>query len=297
VNFGLLFDIGLCVLLLGVAFAAIAARELFASISLFIGFGLLVAIGWVRIDALNVALTGMLLLNASARIEGAAQGRLPVRLLPILLCTMIAAALGWSIAELAAPAEGLVPLVERNLPAAGVDNAVTAALINFRGWDTLLETVLLVVALIGIWSLGEDAVWRGRPGLDQTVRPDGVLATFGRFLPPLGFLFGAYLVWVGSSAPGGAFQGATVLAVMWVLMMVAGLSEPPSVGSRGFRWALASGPLLFLAMGLLGIFHGGFLFFPPNFAQEMTLLIELGLAVSVALTLGLLLMGAPRRPA
>jgi multisubunit Na+/H+ antiporter MnhB subunit len=31
---------------------------------------------------------------------------------------------------------------------------VTAVLLNFRGYDTLLEIAVLTVALVGVWALG-----------------------------------------------------------------------------------------------------------------------------------------------
>ena len=39
----------------------------------------------------------------------------------------------------------------------GVRNPVTAVLLNFRGYDTLLEMGVLLVALLGVWSLGTAA--------------------------------------------------------------------------------------------------------------------------------------------
>jgi uncharacterized MnhB-related membrane protein len=69
----LVFDIGLCLLLLGVALAAVVGRHLFGAIVFFIAYGLLVAVAWVRLESVNVALaeaaigaglTGVLLLDA-----------------------------------------------------------------------------------------------------------------------------------------------------------------------------------------------------------------------------------------
>jgi multisubunit Na+/H+ antiporter MnhB subunit len=155
--------------------------------------------------------------------------------------------------------------------------------------------MVLLVALVAVWSLTPDDLWGGRPGLRQHVRPDGVLATFGRFLPPLGLVVGVYLVWVGTSAPGGAFQAGTVLAAVWLLAMMAGLMEPPPVSGARLRWLLAVGPLLFLAVGLFGIGRGAFLRYPPEHAKALILTIEFALAASIAVTLALLVLGPPRR--
>lgn len=71
---GLLFDVVLSLLLVGLAWGALSSRALFRSVVLFIGFGLLIALAWVRLAAPDIALaeaaigaglTGALLLDAS----------------------------------------------------------------------------------------------------------------------------------------------------------------------------------------------------------------------------------------
>lgn len=75
---GWLFDGLLGLGLLGLAWRAMACADLFKAIVLFIAFGLLMALAWVRLDAPDVALaeaaigaglTGALLLAALARLE------------------------------------------------------------------------------------------------------------------------------------------------------------------------------------------------------------------------------------
>lgn len=72
-----LFDLLLVLTLLWLAWRALAAPELFKAIVLFIAFGLLLALAWVRLDAPDVALaeaaigaglTGALLLTTYARL-------------------------------------------------------------------------------------------------------------------------------------------------------------------------------------------------------------------------------------
>src|SRR4051812_50174858 len=69
-------DIGLVVLILGIGASTIAAREAFAAVIGFVVYGLLLSIAWVRLSAVDVALTeaaigggvtGMLMLGAGAR--------------------------------------------------------------------------------------------------------------------------------------------------------------------------------------------------------------------------------------
>ncbi|KPP88194.1 hydrogenase subunit MbhD domain-containing protein [Erythrobacter sp. HL-111] len=320
------FDLVLAALILATAGLAISVRDLFAAVVFFIVYGIFVALAWLRLGAIDVALTeaalgagltGVLLIGAVARLarnlverrpEGSGEGGLlaappvsraasPAARIPAMLGSAgISAVLGW--AFLAQPAdEGLRGPVAANLASSGVTNPVTAVLLNFRGWDTLLESVVLLAALTGVWALARDEDWGLRPGLRQHARAAGVLATFGRLLPPFGLLLGVYLVWVGASRPGGAFQGGTVLAAVWLLVMMAGLMAPPRVTSPRIRAVLIAGPLLFLAIGLAGALAGTFLALPPAVAKWVILLIESGLTLSIAATLALLVLGPPQSPA
>lgn len=319
------FDLVLGALVLITAGLAVNVRDLFGAVVFFIVYGIFVALAWLRLGAIDVALTeaalgagltGVLLIGAVAQLarntadprsddsESAHLTASPVpraaplaaRIPAMLASAALSGVLGWAFLA-QSPADGLRGPVADNLAASGVTNPVTAVLLNFRGWDTLLESVVLLAALVGVWALARDEDWGLRPGLRQHARAKGVLATFGRLLPPFGLLLGVYLVWVGSSYPGGAFQGGTVLAAVWLLVMMAGLMAPPRVTSLRIRWVLIAGPLLFLGIGLIGAVAGTFLGFAPAIAKWVILLIESGLTLSIAATLALLVLGPPQSPA
>lgn len=300
------FDLILCALILAVALAAIAGRQVFAAVVFFIVYGVLVAIAWLRLGAIDVALaeaaigaglTGVLLLAAVGRLArlketGPARRPIAIRAATANLAAMVAGALAWAFLVLPEPV-GLQDAVARHAPDSGADNPVTAVLLNFRAWDTLLESIVLLAALIGVWALAEDRGWGGRPGLAQRVRPGGVLAQFGRALPPVGVLVGIYLVWAGGKQPGGAFQGGTVLAAVALLALMAGLAQPPRVTSRAVRLALIAGPALFLLIGLAGLQASQFLLLPAAHAKVLILGIEAALTLSIAVTLAMLVVGPP----
>jgi multisubunit Na+/H+ antiporter MnhB subunit len=252
--------------------------------------------------AIGAGLTGVLLVGAAARLRRMRAcerepGSTPMRLATATACLGVAGLLAYGVLTLDPAGPGLVPLVATQLPQTGVGNPVTAVLLNFRAYDTLLESVVLLVALIGVWSLAEDRHWGGFAGLRQHARPTGVLATFGRILPPVGLMIGVYLVWAGSEQPGGAFQGGTVLAAVWLLVAMAGLTEAPRVASPLLRLGIVVGPALFLAIGVIGGFAGLFLGLPVEHAKNLILLIEAGLTFSIAATLALLVLGPPQRGA
>lgn len=307
----LLFDGALCLLILAVAVTSVAVRDPFTGIVFFIVYGLLVAIAWTRLEAVDVALaeaaigaglTGVLFVGAMSRMERAARAEaqrpahapFAATAVRIVLCAGATAGIAAAFLSLPDHAPNLRPLAEQNLHLTGVANPVTAVLINFRGYDTLLETVVLLIALIGVWSLAADRFWGGAPGAEQQATPQGVLAYFGRVLPPVGLLLGAYLVWTGSSAPGGAFQGGTVLAGVLLLVWMAGLGDAPRVTSAPLRLVLIAGPAVFLVIGIVGALLGSFLGLHPPMAKTLTLAIEFALAGSIAATLALLVAGPPR---
>jgi len=307
----LAFDAGLAVLVLGVAAWTITARDTFAAVVGFVAYGLLLALVWMRLAAPDVALTeaaigsgitGGLLLGASARLrrtEGPGTGETPgvaLRVAAAVLCALMAAGLAAIVFLLPGPAPTLAPQVAANMPATGLGNPVTAVLMAYRAIDTLLETVVLLLALLGIWSLAPDRVWGGFPGRRQDADPHGLLTFAAQLLVPIGILVGVYIFWVGSVAPGGEFQGATILAAMWILVMMAGLADAPPVSRRWLRILLVAGPVVFFVIGLAGFaMAGAFLAYPPSYAKLLILTIEIPVTLSIAATLALLVAGPPER--
>ena len=197
---GFALDGGLAALIAAVAAWTIIARTSFAAVVGFVAFGLLLTLVWVRLDAVDVAmteaaigsgLTGALLLGAAARLqasEAPMQAERPgavLRAVAALLSATVAAALAAAVLLLPDPAPTLAPAAAENAGATGLGNPVTNVLIAFRAMDTLLEKVVLLLALIGIWSLAPDRFWGGRPTPLRQVDPDGAL-TSARAVPASG---------------------------------------------------------------------------------------------------------------
>jgi len=199
-----LFDIGLAALVVSVAAFAIVVRDTYSAVVAFVAYGLLVSLRWVLLHAVDVALTeaaigsgltGVLLLSAAARLRGGgapepAPPSVRVRALAAACGVAVTAGLVGAVLSFPDPAPTLAAPATEALPATGLGNPVTAVLIAYRATDTLLEKVVLVLALLGVWSLAGDAVWGGRPGAKQRADPDGILAYFARRLVPVGLLVG-----------------------------------------------------------------------------------------------------------
>ena len=308
---GLVFDGVLVVVVLAVAIWIIAARQAFAAVVGFVAYGLLLSFVWVRLSAGDVALTeaavgggatGVLLLGAAARLRATeaptatAQPGIGLHIAAGVLCAAVAAALATVVLLLPDPPPTLAPDAMAQLPSTGLGNPVTAVLLSYRAFDTLLEKVVLLLAVLGVWSLAPDRLWGGRPGPRHRTDPDGVLTFLGQLLPPVGIVIGIHLLWVGAVDPGGAFQAGAILAAMWVLAMRAGLVDVPPIGRRWLRLSLVAGPVLFLAVGFAGFGWGGsFLAYPAGYAKPLIIAVEIVLTLSIAVTIGLLVAGPPER--
>jgi multisubunit Na+/H+ antiporter MnhB subunit len=300
---------GLIVLLaLVLAHRVATARDDLAAVVAFVGLGLLLALAWVRLRSVDVGLTeaaigsgatGFLLLRAQAGLRGASAPVQPaspmVKAIASLGSFIFSMLLFVVVLALPDRAPTLAPQAAAALPATGLGNPVTGVLLAFRSLDTLLETVVLFLALLGVWSLAAPDSWNARPTL-LAHAPPPALVLLARTLPPIGVMFGIYMFWEGATGPGGAFQAGTVLAAMWILIAVAGLAALPRTGARPLRLMLVAGSVLFTLVGLLGyLFADGFLSYPKDFAKPAILLIEAALTLSIAVTLAYLVAGRPVR--
>jgi multisubunit Na+/H+ antiporter MnhB subunit len=308
---GSIVSLVVMLLLLALALWAVLVRDAFLAIAGFVAYGLLLSLVWVRLYGIDVALTeaaigggltGAMLIGAVSRLRGteaaarSERSGAGVHLVALLLALGVSATLALCVLVLPDPPPTLAPQVRDNLAAAGVGNPITGVLLAFRALDTLLEAIVLVIGLIGVWSLAPDRFWGGRPGLRYGTDPDGILAHFARLLPPLGIVFAVYIFWAGADHPGGKFQSATILAAMWMLVLMAGLADTPRIAHRGLRLGIVVGPLAFIAIGVLGLFTAGALLaFPQDWAKPMIVVVEVALLPTLTLILGLLLAGPPLR--
>jgi len=289
------FDGLLVFALLWLAWQALGTPDLFKAIVLFIAFGLVMALAWVRLQAPDIALaeaaigaglTGALLLAALARSNDLADRirdshtaatektkgttdrkgfSLAFRLAPLLLLLTLAGGLAYALLSLPDQAVGLSERVSANMETSGVTNPVTAVLLNFRGYDTLLELGVLLVALLGVWSLGSTAAHR-------RANPEPVLSFLVGVLVPIMILSGILLLLSGKRLP--------VRLMGWRLRLV-----------------LVLGLAVFVAVGVALFSAGGmFLQYPPGLAAGLILFIEAAATLSIGVTLAALFLGGSPSP-
>jgi multisubunit Na+/H+ antiporter MnhB subunit len=203
----------------------------------------------------------------------------------VLLLATFGAGVGYAVLALPQVSVGLGEQVDARLIASGVENPVTAVLMNFRGYDTLLEIAVLSLAIVGIWSM----VVMPRPRADA---PALVLVFLVQVLAPFMILLGGYLLWAGSHLPGGAFQAGAVFAAAMVLLSLAGAPLPGRRRHWPLRLMLLLGLTTFAVVGIVMMFAGRqFLEFPAAYAGHLILLIEAAAAVSIGLILAFAFRG------
>jgi multisubunit Na+/H+ antiporter MnhB subunit len=203
-----------------------------------------------------------------------------------ILSLALLAALGWAVFSLPAKPTGLTAESLAKLSESGVDNPVTAVLLNYRGYDTLLEVGVLLLAIVGVWSLRRGE-W---PAGDLRDRP--LLMSLLRVLLPILVLAAGYLLWIGAFAPGGAFQGGALLGGALVLVMLGGLAGRFLQRERWLRFGLGLGVLVFaMVCAVTQWLTGGLLQYPEGNGGQWIMVIESAAMISIGLTLGLLYLG------
>lgn len=207
-------------------------------------------------------------------------------ILIVVLAAFLGVALAAAMLDLPPHAVRLPDDVAANIAASGVAHPITAVLLNFRGYDTLLEIAVLMLALFGVLALV-------KPNAARVAHPaHPLLQTLARLLAPLMVLVAGYLLWVGASAPGGAFQAGAVLAAAGVLLRLAGLLPAWAAPTLLLRVGLALGLLVFVAVAAAVLGHATLLTYPPALAGGLILMIEAALTLSIGLTLAALYLAS-----
>lgn len=292
------FDVLLAVAILGAAvFAAFGRPRIHATV-MFLVFGVLLAVVWARLQAPDVAIaeavlgagvTGALLMAAVTAaprpVREQERTAWPLVLAGVVLAVVVVVALGIVVLRLQV-VPGLGAAIEENLEISGVEHPVTAVLLNFRSYDTLLEVAVLAVAVfaaLALWGDPDDGI-----ALTARAADTGPLGAMARVLVPVLVLAIGWLLVAGSTRPGGAFQAGALLAGGLVMMYLAGIGS----GDRVRRWLR---PLLVAGLSAFGLLAfgtvllgQGWLTLDPSWAGPAILAVEAALTLSIGATLAAL---------
>ncbi|MFT5450147.1 MAG: multisubunit Na+/H+ antiporter MnhB subunit [Gammaproteobacteria bacterium] len=296
----LTFDMLLASMAVGLAAMSVFARQLITAIASFIALGLVLAIAWARLGALDLALAevilgpgilGGLLLRAwsnCSSVDATRDDESPMRygLCIRAMVGFLALAMGVLLFLVGRASEhsvsGMPEQFAARIESTGVSHPVTAILLDFRALDTLLELAVLLVATLAVLSLAKVELKPRTP-----VRP---LAGLLRIIVPILILTSGVLLWRGAFAPGGAFQAGACLGAAAILVLL-GWQRMPIGGARAYL-VLAAGVSLFSLLGAGALlFSDSLLDWPDSYAGAIILAVEIAATVSIAAALTILFAG------
>ncbi len=297
-----IFDITLVLLLLALAWTTCSSQDVMRAVTLFIAMGLLLAIIWARLKAPDLALaeavigagiSGALLLSAIRDYPSTSmvshrstlmQGMINILTLSLTILMSWAVWHGLNMSDGVRLSEQVIS----QLPVSGVGNPVTAVLLNFRAYDTLLELAVVLTAVLTVLTLNEKRA-------DYEVSSP-LLQGMTRWLAPLLVVTSGYLLWVGADAPGGAFQAGAMLAAAMILLQLAYPSMRQEFNLYLLKVLLVIGIFIFVLVGLwMMSLNDDFLAFTPAWAGALILIIETAATLSIATALTLAYMGGRPR--
>ena len=185
-----------------------------------------------------------------------------------------------------------------------VPNLVTAVLADYRGYDTMFETVVILTAGISIFAIlrvvrrDDDPSAPEPVASDRTIDGDHHRIIVGitcRIAAPLIQIFALYVVAHGHYSPGGGFQGGVMLGASFILLALSGsLRETLArFSERDYTRMAFVGILIYAGLGLLpmwvgrnfldyGALSGLFMTKGEEMARSHSMLgVEIGVAITV----------------
>ena len=272
-------EILLLILVTALAFVSLWIRDLMGSVIVFGAYSFLMCLIWTGMGAVDVAFTEAavgagvstvfiaILYNTTRRIRFN-----PLDLSSKIFATFICASVGYllylGVSDLPQWGDPYSPVntkvssyyVENAYGDTKVPNLVTAVLADYRSFDTMFETCVVFIAVLGIFmllkkeDLSEDDLSASTPLPPNNL----IIRVSSRFMVPFIQLFGLYVVAHGHYSPGGGFQGGVILGASLILLAMAyDMQFVQKLLSMKRMISLAAfGVLIFAGWGLVPVFLG-----------------------------------------
>ena len=128
--------------------------------------------------------------------------------------------------------------LENSYSGGGGTNVVNVILVDFRGFDTFGEIIVLGIAALVIYALSQSVLggaggrWLASGALDAQKAGDRhplMMVIASRVMMPIALMAGVYIFLRGHNEPGGGFIAGLVVAIALVMQYMA----------SGFAWAVA----------------------------------------------------------
>lgn len=208
--------------------------------------------------------------------------------------------------------------IEHSLDDTAVPNLVTAVLADYRGYDTMFETIVIFTAAVACLLLlrvfrqiePESRMYRHLPsGITLRIKWEGpatipraskeferidlqwvpydvVVKTTARLIVPFSQLFALYVIAHGHHSPGGGFQGGVILGASIILYAIANnmRASLARVSERVAVLLCGLGVLLYAATGAVSFAMGA------NFLDYAALSKPFGVGAVAARSYGILMV-------
>ena len=307
-----LIDLVLTLALLAIVGMTLFQRARRAQVLAFLGLGVVISLVWLRLSSVDVGLaeaalgSGILsavlvMLAAGPEADAAhhVQAQQQRRHIPLWASATVGLLSGGALVVVIASTwlrtEQRLPqweaLLDPAINALPVDHGITVVLLAFRAYDTLLESAVLMFAAILARSLMPNdsfhAAATAHPMLLRHARSLDFSWAY-RLIIPLLALLGLWLLFAGTSQPGGAFQSGAVLAGMLIMLQLVGAKLEIFV--RNWLTPLAIiGVVVFILAAGIGLGWGAAWFsWPIVGAYAVILTIEITLTIGIAIGLFML---------
>lgn len=173
------------------------------------------------------------------------------------------------------------------------NNAVTAVYLNYRYWDTLFESLILLVSALAVISLSwsstaslTDTVGNspGQPDrLESSTKHSPVIKTTAKILIPFIIVFGLYVIINGADSVGGGFQGGAIVAAAFIVRWIILPDEDIDIRYMKAAERIFLMALLLTGMVLLG--HSMAMEYLPGRIWMICINLLIGIKVSCGLTI------------
>ena len=156
------------------------------------------------------------------------------------------------------------PVSSHFIQSTGVDtevpNMVTAVLADYRGFDTMFETVVVFIAGMAVLAILKSSGRRkGKREHEVEAEPDLIVTNTVRLIVPVIQIFAFYVLAHGHVSPGGGFQGGVVMGASFILVALAWDLEVALARFSAEKCILvaALGIVLYGGIGFLSMLLGG----------------------------------------
>ncbi|WP_439510877.1 monovalent cation/H+ antiporter subunit A [Marinimicrobium koreense] len=262
------------ILVVGAIGTVLLHHNRFAALLLLSVVGLIVAMAFIRFSAPDLALTQLsvevvtivLLMLALYFLPQMTPNESPRRRVGRDLTLAVASGLGVGLLTFAVLTRPLTSIsdyfLENSVSGGGGTNVVNVILVDFRGFDTLGEITVLLLAALGIYAIlhglrlplpqtdGDGRRWAKEP------HPP-ILSVMTRILLPLAIMVSLYIFLRGHNMPGGGFIAGLITSVALILQYV---SSGTTWMQQRLRWnyrkVAATGVLIATLTGLASWLFG-----------------------------------------